>query len=559
MRPSLPSLLPAAVVCLAGTAAAAFHAVPAYYLASTSDDAALRPPDDVRPHIKAYNLSVPVDHFHNETKYAPHSHDTFPLRYWLDTTHYRPGGPVIVLHSGEFDSAGRLAYLDHGIVPLLAAATGGLGLVLEHRYYGTSWPVPDASTHHMRFLTTAQALADTAYFARHVAFPGLEHVNLTAPAAPWIIYGGSYAGGLAAMARKLYPDVFWGGISSSGVTAAVDRFWEYHEAFRHFAPDGCSDAQQALTDIVDAILFGGDQDEVDDLKTMFHLAGLQDDEFATTITGALSGLQSTNWATEDDEDALSFYCAAITSTARLFASTAHLAAKARHFTKLGGHGHNLEQRSAQLLNWAGYIRNMDKKAKRSSCKGLSNPECYSQRHFPDETAISNDMYRPWLWQTCTEWGYFQNGEDVPKDRLPLLSRAVTVAYSTTNCRRFFNISTPPDVDIINQHGGFNFSYPRLAIIDGRQDPWRAATPHADGQPDRVSTTSEPYLVIDWGVHHWDEFGARPGLHEKGLPPPQVVDNQRRQVEFVRAWLKEWRADKGREAQPEEEDSGFVEL
>lgn len=131
-------------------------------------------------------------------------------------------------------------------------------------------------------------------------------------------------------------------------------------------------------------------------------------------------------------------------------------------------------------------------------------------------------------------------------------------YSTYNCRRYFNITTPPDVDIINKHGGFNFSYPRVAIIDGMQDPWRAATPHADGQPDRKSTTSEPYLMIDWGVHHWDEFGPRPDLDEEDLPPKQVVDNQRQQVEFVQAWLKEW--DEVNKATKEEEtEEEYLEL
>ena len=32
----------------------------------------------------------------------------------------------------------RLPFLDTGIVEILAKATGGLGIVLEHRYYGTS-------------------------------------------------------------------------------------------------------------------------------------------------------------------------------------------------------------------------------------------------------------------------------------------------------------------------------------------------------------------------------------------------------------------------------------
>jgi hypothetical protein len=48
---------------------------------------------------------------------------------------------------------------------------------LKCRYYGTSFPVPDLSTENMRFLTTAQALADEAYFAQHVKFSGLVSQN----------------------------------------------------------------------------------------------------------------------------------------------------------------------------------------------------------------------------------------------------------------------------------------------------------------------------------------------------------------------------------------------
>ncbi|KAH0148277.1 hypothetical protein KCU67_g11487, partial [Aureobasidium melanogenum] len=41
-----------------------------------------------------YNISVPVDHFHNSSQYEPHSNATFDLRYWFDASHYQPGGPV---------------------------------------------------------------------------------------------------------------------------------------------------------------------------------------------------------------------------------------------------------------------------------------------------------------------------------------------------------------------------------------------------------------------------------------------------------------------------------
>lgn len=52
-------------------------------------------------------------------------------------------------------------------------ATNGIGVILEHRYYGTSFPTPDISTENLRFLTTEQALADQAYFSQNIKFPGL--------------------------------------------------------------------------------------------------------------------------------------------------------------------------------------------------------------------------------------------------------------------------------------------------------------------------------------------------------------------------------------------------
>lgn len=92
----------------------------------------------------------------------------------------------------------------------MAKVTHGVGVVLEHRYYGTSIPTEDFSTENLRFLTTDQALADQAYFSKNVVFAGLEHHNLTAPYTPHIAYGGSYAGAFVAFLRKLYPDVYWG-------------------------------------------------------------------------------------------------------------------------------------------------------------------------------------------------------------------------------------------------------------------------------------------------------------------------------------------------------------
>jgi hypothetical protein len=83
------------------------------------------------PQFPQYNFTQPLDHF------APPGGVTFEQRYWVSTRHYNassPGPvPVIVLDAGESDGGEHLSLLDTGIVDILAKATGGVGVVLEHR------------------------------------------------------------------------------------------------------------------------------------------------------------------------------------------------------------------------------------------------------------------------------------------------------------------------------------------------------------------------------------------------------------------------------------------
>jgi Serine carboxypeptidase S28 len=73
----------------------------------------------------------PLDHF---AKNSP----TFGQRYWVNSRHYIPGSgrPVIVIDGGEITGEKRLGLLDTGIADILAKATSGVAVVLEHRYYG---------------------------------------------------------------------------------------------------------------------------------------------------------------------------------------------------------------------------------------------------------------------------------------------------------------------------------------------------------------------------------------------------------------------------------------
>ncbi|KAI0005684.1 peptidase S28 [Xylariaceae sp. FL0662B] len=494
---------------------------------------------DIQALYPEYNLSTPIDHFHNDSLYEPHSDGTFNLRYWFNAQFYKPGGPIIVLASGETSGVDRLPFLQKGIVYQLAKATGGLGVILEHRYYGTSIPVDDFSTENLRFLTTDQALADTAYFAKNVKFAGLEDADVSPESTPWIAYGGSYAGAFVAFLRKLYPDVYFGAISSSGVPEAIWDYWQYYEAAAVYGPPDCIETTKKLTNVVDNILIGkAGSKYVAQLKEAFGLPNVtHDNDFASAITGGITALQSYNWDPAESSDDFFLYCGNVSSDSVLYPDTEERRTSVEELITAGGYEDELETLANRMLNYIGFIGFTSV----SSCNQTQD-ECFSTHDtaFYAQDDISQ-TWRLWPYQVCTQWGYLQTGSGVPEDQLPLISRTIDLNYSAITCRNAFNLTEPADVEAINKYGGYNISYPRLAFIDGEWDPWRAAGVHALELPERTSTPSEPYILIDDAVHHWDENGLFPNETTPDIPPPAVAQTQQKIAEFVQGWIKEWQS------------------
>ncbi|EGC49684.1 extracelular serine carboxypeptidase [Histoplasma capsulatum var. duboisii H88] len=497
---------------------------------------------DLKARYPVHKFKTLIDHFPSDPRYEPHTGEKFDLRYWFDASHYKKGGPVIVLHGGEANGEGRLPFLQKGIVKILSEATHGLGVILEHRYYGQSFPTANLSTESLRFLTTEQALADSADFAQNVVFEGFEDVDLTAKGgnAPWIAYGGSYAGAQVAFLRAQYPDIFWGAISSSGVTKAIYDYWEYFEPVRKYGPPECVSTTQKFVDMVDAIIIGlGDPKKTRRLKSFFGLEGLtHNDDFANVLAWGISYWQSVNWDPKISTRKFDYYCGNITADELLYGN-GDLKDEAEELLISGGYGKEVGILANRLLNFAGFLHH----DQLVYCKETEQTmdECLGQHDmawFKNDSLAQADN-RCWPYQVCTEWGFLQVGSTVPQDQMPMVSRLIDLEYASIMCREAFGIYRPSDVNRVNKYGGFDIEYERLAFIDGEVDPWRPATPHSEMARPRKSTLEKPFILIEGAGHHWDENGMLANESTPMLPPKAVADAQAQEVKFVKKWMKDW--------------------
>ena len=442
-------------------------------------------------HVSEHTFEQRLDH---------DSDRTFPMRYWKSERHYQPGGPIFALLGGETSGEDRLEFIDTGILDILAKATHGMGLIVEHRYYGKSVPVPDFTTENLKWLTTSLALEDNVYFSRNV---DLGYGNSTSSTeVPWIWYGGSYAGAQAAFLRHLYPGDVFGAIASSGVVNAQTNFWEYFEPIKANMPRACSKYMTDVIEYVDATLMMEQPSLTHALKSLFGLPELRDDrDFVNALTIPLGYWQQQQW-TEPVNHMLGF-CDSLTAGIRTDEASAVSLSKAVH-------------------NYANYMTaNITNRA-----DGFSTSSARLHKYDLSQT------WRLWLFQVCTEWGYHM---PAPPATIPsIISRLLTLEYVSSICRTAYTdapqlIPAWPRTEKVNQYGSFGIASDRLMIVDGTSDPWLYATGHSPYAPNRQTTPSRPFSLIDGGFHHSDEYGS---LHE----PEEITRIHSLQVKVVKDWL-----------------------
>ncbi|KAI4870831.1 peptidase S28 [Hypoxylon rubiginosum] len=479
-----------------------------------------------------------INHFPDSEIYTKSnlSHGTFSQRYYFDDTYYKPGGPVYLYISGETSGPSRFSNLQTGIIQILMEATNGLGVILENRYYGQSYPFSTSTTDELLFLTTNQTIADNAYFAQNAVFPGID-CDLTAPGTPWILYGGSLAGAQTALSIKVYGDVLYAGIASSAPINVAVGYPEWYNTIQKYAPQDCITRINGIVDNFDLLIAKNLTSAVKEFKALFGLGVLTDDrDFAAAIADPIgnpgfyhsSTWQELNWNSTYGSRDFFYFCGnvsdidapeEITQVDYLFANYTN----GVPWVGLGSYANYVKSYVLELCPSGDYNSN--------DCWGTQNASAWA--------SIENTSTRSYLYTSCIEQGAYIEG---PKEGPALLSRVVDTSYEQQWCTWAFpagvsnSIPPTPDIDAYNNFGSFNFSADRLAFIDGDQDVWNDLCYHSNFAPPRTASTDlHPEYLITGAGHHWDSYG----ILDVEAEPQFIREAHRWQIKTVNRWLRKF--------------------
>lgn len=364
-------------------------------------------------------------------------------------------------------------------------------LTLVNRYYGESLPFPvnvDTPPEHFKYLTNKQALADIPYFAQNFTLAGHDEVDLTPTNTPWVMVGGSYAGMRSAFLRDQYPDtIFASWASSAPVEARVNMSMYFDQVYAGMVANGhlnCTKDIKAALEFIDGELSKNGTSAAA-IKQLFFGKGAEKNNNGD-FTAALAGIYGffQGYGLGGGEGSLEDFCSHLETDPETLQ-----VAGPRGFAPYRGRAY-VAQRFASWSIFTDLVNmNYDTNCRqRDDSQPLS---CVLNPKFTDVTNIS------WLWQVCSEWGYYQSNNFGSHS---LLSRYQTLAYQQGLCTRQFPeavkrgiLPKQPQAEKMNQQtGGWDMRPSNVYWSGGQFDPWRTLSVLAteDIAPQGVTFTTE---------------------------------------------------------------------
>ncbi|KAE8443392.1 hypothetical protein EG329_001951 [Mollisiaceae sp. DMI_Dod_QoI] len=438
---------------------------------------------------------------------------TFPQRYWYNIEFWNgTGSPVIVFNPGELAADRFTGYLETGtLTGQYAEAVGGAGIVIEHRYWGTSSPYTELTPANLTYHTVKQAVQDMTYFAKNVKLPFDTTGGSNADKAPWVLVGGSYSGALSAWTATTAPGTFWAYHASSAPVEAIEDYWGYFYPIQQGMPANCSKDISTVISYVDQVLANGTSSDKYALKVKFGLETVEHaSDFAETLVRPIYLWQD--------------------SIASFLPFCDYLEGVTPGQENLPGpNGVGLE---VALKNYASYIY---------SSAGCSATDCYdsynpNSSHYTDVTLNPNGVAgRQWQWMLCNEaLGYWQTGAQ--GGQTTLVSRFITADYWQQECAFYFpgvEFGLTEDKHNADFQGWDVKNTQRLMFSNGEFDPWRSASVSSAFRPGGplVSTPEIPVFIVPDGIHVQDLY--------MGDVTPAILELRQQELAQMTSWIEEY--------------------
>jgi len=439
---------------------------------------------------------------------------TFKHRYFVNETFWKgadSGAPVFMCVGGEGPpfTAGvvMIGGSDHcDDMMVLAQQVGALAVALEHRYYGPSTPNGHWATENLRWHNTEQALEDIPAFVQHITdryglHPGSGEQKMLNK---WVTWGGSYPGMMSAFARLRYPHLIHASVSSSSPIQASLEMPGYNQVVAESTanPDvgGSDECLKIVTDghasIKDMLQTDEGRKELENTFNVCESGSLDDPANQEQFAG--NGVIYIP-AQGNDPACTTEIC-------------------------------NIAGICSFLLDRPSEESNVDRLAALSKLQHAG--QCVGVNAAAESKlwAIPKNPSRAWLWQTCTEWGFYQTCPDDPQYKCPYARGLHRVDTDLALCESAFGLS-PEDVTsqvaaTNGLYGGWNMQATRILFPNGEIDPWKAL-----GMSHPPNSRCPIMLVKTASHHYWTH-------------PAQETDNQyildaRQQIwDQVTAWLAE---------------------
>ncbi|XP_058526442.1 thymus-specific serine protease [Ochotona princeps] len=419
-------------------------------------------------------LEQPLDPFNTSDRRS------FLQRYWVNDQHWAAQDGPVFLHLGGEGTLGP-GSVTRGHPAALAPAWGALVIGLEHRFYGLSIPAGGLDTAQLRFLSSRHALADVAS-----ARQALSRLLNVSSASPWVCFGGSYAGSLAAWARLKFPHLISASVASSAPVLAALDFSEYNDVVsRSLTNAGIGGSQECLAaasaafaEVERRLRAGGPARAAlrPELGACGRLGSAAD---RAELLGALQAV--VGGAVQYDGQAgtplgVRRLCALLLAGAGRRASAPY-----------GG-----LRRAVQIVT-----RSLGQR-----CLSFSRAATVAQLRAT-EPQVSDLGDRQWLYQTCTEFGFYVSCEGVscPFSALPALPSHLDL------CEQVFGLSASSVTQAVAQtntyYGGQSPGATRVLFVNGDIDPWHVLSVTQALGP------STPALLIPGASHCSDMAPERP--------------------------------------------------